>query len=273
MKFLGKVFQDIREGQNLEIYLTLAVALALLILDVFGIVSAEAVAAGTLATLALLAFSTLTHRDQMARLTQVAEQAISGQPSADTFFWRRKLISESDFEEASFIGVAGITLSKTIAEYQHVFKTRPVSGAHIRVVTIDPGGDTPRQAVLRSEGVIEDDFFTHLLRPNIDRLCSLGGSTERHGTLELGLLPYVPCFGLILIDPDKRHGRVIVEIYQHKSSAFHPTFELNPRRDKRWYKFFREQFDLLWESCGEKRGTGQEIHRFRQAFDSKNDRV
>ena len=44
LRFLEKVFQDIREGENLEIYLTLAVVLALLVLDVFGIASTEALA-------------------------------------------------------------------------------------------------------------------------------------------------------------------------------------------------------------------------------------
>jgi len=264
VKFLERFLQDLREGRNLEIYLTLVVALTALILDVFGIVSSEAVAAGILATLVLLAFSTLTHREQMQDLMEVAEQAISGRPAADDFFWKQKLLSERDFEEAGFIGLAGITLNRTVADYYQVIKNRLLSGAHIRVITIDPMSEAPQQAIRRSEDIIGDTFFTDLLRPTIDRLCSLADSASSLSTLELGLLAFIPSFGLILIDPDSPHGRIIVEIYQHKSSAFHPTFELRARRDKQWYQFFRKQFDLLWESCGDRRAAGSQIHQFRQ---------
>jgi hypothetical protein len=266
IRFWEKVLQDLRDGRNLEIYLTLVVALALLVLDIFGIVTSEAVAAGILTTLVLLAFSTLTQREQMQDLMGVAEQALSGQPSAEEFFWKKNLLSESDFEEASFVGIAGITLNRTIGTYYDILKSRLISGAHIQIITIDPVSEAPQQAVYRSGDIFEDTFFTVLLHPTINRLSSLVGSAASSSTLELGLLPFIPSFGLTLLDPDKPHGRIIVEIYQHKSSAFHPTFELTPRRDKYWYTYFREQFDLLWESCGERKGSGGQIRQFREDF-------
>ena len=266
MKLLRKIFRDLRQGENLEVYLTLVVALALLILDVFGVASTEAIAAGTLATLALLAFSTLTNREQTQRLARAAEQAVLGRSSADDFFWEESHLGEQDFEGASFIGLVGITLSKTVARYESVFENRLASGAHIRVITIDPTTQAPQQAIDRSAGIVGQTFFVDLLKPTVDRLCSLANAAHPSTNLELGLLPFIPSFGLILIDPDQRDGRIIVEIYQHKSSALHPTFELRPHLDERWYGFFKEQFDLLWKSCGDRRAAGQQIHQFRQEF-------
>ena len=276
-KFLDKVFQDIREGQNLEVYLTLVVVLVLLLLDVFGVVSTEAVAAGTLATLALLAYSTLTNREQMQHLVDtsaaiqaVAEQAISGKPKADDFFWREKRFLERDFAEASFIGIVGVTLSRTVRDYGDILESRLASDACIRFIMIDPASPAVRQAMLRSKGIGES-FYKDLLRPTIDRICNLADLAESSGTVELGLLPYAPSFGLILIDPHEPYGRVIVEVYQHRSSAFNPTFDLNAQRDSRWYKFFLEQFDLLWESCEERNRTAADcqIDQFRQELGSQ----
>ncbi len=271
LRFLEKVFQDIREGENLEIYLTLAVVLVLLALDVFGIASTEAVAAGTLATLALLAYSTLKNREQMQHImdtstaTQaVVEQVSIGKPKADDFFWREKRFLQRDLAQAKFIGIVGVTLNRTVRDYQDIFEDRLASDACVRLIIIDPAGPAPRQALCRGMEGIGDALYADLSRLTIERICVLARLPNSTGTVELGLLPYVPSFGLIVIDPDEAHGRIIAEIYHHKSLAFNPTFELNAQRDARWYEFFRKQFDLLWESCGDRKGTGLEILRFRQ---------
>ncbi|MCK4472651.1 MAG: hypothetical protein KAW49_12805, partial [Anaerolineae bacterium] len=194
----------------------------------------------------------------------VVEQVSIGKPKADDFFWREKRFLQRDLAQAKFIGIVGVTSTGTVRSYLNTFENRLASGAHIRFIMIDPSSSAPRQAVLRSKGLIGDSFYTDLLRPTIDLICGLAAWADSRGTVELGLLPYVPSFGLLLIDPDEAHGRIIVEIYQHRSSAFHPTCELNVQRDTRWYKFFRKQFDLLWGSCGDRKGTGLEILRFRQ---------
>jgi hypothetical protein len=273
LRFLDKVFQDIREGKNLEVYLTLVVALALLILDIFEIISTEALAAGTLATLALLAYSTLGSRERMQRLTDVSEatqalfeQVIGGRPKADDFFWKQKHSLERDIAQARFIGGVGVSLSRTVRDCLAEFENCLEAGASIRLMVIDPASSAPRQARLRSKSGVEDSFFVDLVRTTVARLCILAELGDLPGTLELGLLPYVPSFGLFLIDPDEPHGRIIVEVYQHKSLAFNPTFELDAQRDAQWYRFFREQFDLLWESCGDRKKAGQEIHQVRQEF-------
>lgn len=276
LRFLEKVFQDVREGENLEVYLTLVVALVLLLLDVFDVVSSEALAAGTLATLGLLAYSVLTNREQMQRLVDsstttqtLVEQSLSGQPSADSFFWQERRPLDSDLRRARFVGVAGITLSRTVRDYLHIFEDRLKSGAHLQFIVIDPASFAPRQALLRSKGGVDDSFYVDLVRTTVARLCFLAEPEHGSGTLELGLLPYSPSFGLFLIDPDEPYGRIIVEVYQHKSLAFNPTFELDARRDSRWYRFFREQFDLLWESCGARRKAGSGIPILRQELQSQ----
>ncbi len=271
LNFFKRIYQDVLEGQNLEVYLTLLVALASLILDVFGLVSPNIVAAGTLATLALLAYSTLNNRQQMHQMTEISTttqamvgMAVKGEQKADEFFWKEKRFLSQDLARAKFIGLAGITLSRTVREYQDVFENRLAAGAGLRFIVIDAASTAPRQAVLRSKGGVQDSFYTDLLRPTIARICFLTDLAQAPGKVELGLLPYAPSFGLFVIDPDKPHGRIIVEIYQHKSLALNPTFELSAQRDDRWYKFFREQFNLLWGSCGDRRGAGDQIYQFRE---------
>ena len=70
-----------------------------------------------------------------------------------------------------------------------------------------------------------------------DRTCS--------GSIEVGLLPYFPSFSMWLIDPDRLTGKIIVEIYGHRTAEPNPTFMLVPDRDAQWYAYFRKQFDLI----------------------------
>jgi hypothetical protein len=44
-------------------------------------------------------------------------------------------------------------------------------------------------------------------------------------------------------------------------AAFAPTFELRPDRDPHWYKHFREQFENLWNGCGQRHFSGVEVHK------------
>ncbi len=69
------------------------------------------------------------------------------------------------------------------------------------------------------------------------------------GKVEIGYLPYVPSFGLVIIDPDQPHGTCFVELYHHRSAEPNPAFELRASEDPFWYNFFVNQYKILWESC------------------------
>jgi hypothetical protein len=80
---------DLRAGRNLELYLTGTVALVVSVLSIAGVVDLGVVAAATLAVLALLAWSGLASRHELARLgvtvsRVLAEQA--GELPAQRFF-------------------------------------------------------------------------------------------------------------------------------------------------------------------------------------------
>ncbi len=39
------------------------------------------------------------------------------------------------------------------------------------------------------------------------------------------------------------------------------SVELQPARDPHWYKHFREQFENLWNGCGQRHFSGVEVHK------------
>jgi len=256
MHWLRKVGKDLSEGRNLEIYLTMLVSLVISVLGALNIVQAEVVATVTLATLALLAFSTITNREQIATfqkqvetLSALVEENVLGKIRAGSFFLAGEPRHEAKFQNAKNIYIAGTTLTRTVTNYLGVLEQRLKEGASIRVIIIDPKSDAATQSALRSYGVKNDEFYRNRIKPTLDLLNILASLPDLKGKLELRFLPYTPSFGLTLIDPDTVDGSIYVEIYQHKSLELHPTFVLDARRDEKWYRFFQHQFEALWSSA------------------------
>lgn len=254
LKFIKKSIRNISEGRNLEHYITLVFIIIILGLDIFNLASPETLTEITLAVLALVVFTSLSTRESIEILS---EKLIKPQ-NADDFFWRSKRSIEPDLSQAKYIGFAGASLSRTLRDYSAILEERLKVGAKVRIILMDPNSTAPDQAVLRSKGVSSRRFYIDTLRPTLERVGMLSNFSDK---VDLGLLPYKPAFGMIIIDPDEPYGKIIVEMYPHHSDSFAPTFELQPNRDLHWYKHFREQFDNLWSGCSQRHFEGKEIHK------------
>lgn len=253
VKFVKKAVRDISSGRNLEYYITFLFILIILALDIFDLATPDVITNVTLAVLALVVSTSLNTRESLERLSN----KLTKTQSADDFFWKVKRSIEPDISQAKYVGFGGAVLSRTLRDYSSVLDERLRMGAKLRIILMDPASTAPDQAVLRSKGIRSRQFYIDTLRPTLERVGMLAGTSEK---IELGLLPYKPAFGIVVVDPDEPYGRIIVEIYPHHSDSFVPTFELRPGDDPHWYKYFREQFDNLWDGCGQRHFSGKEVH-------------
>jgi hypothetical protein len=162
------------------------------------------------------------------------------------------------YRRQSISALGGAVLGRTLRDYSASSEERLRVGAKMRIILMDPSSTAPDQAVLRSKGVSSRQFYIDTLRPTLERVGMLANASEK---IELGLLPYKPAFGIMVIDPDEPYGRIIVEMYPHHTDSFAPTFELQPGCDPHWYKYFRDQFDSLWSGCNQRHFVGREVHK------------
>jgi hypothetical protein len=251
-RLFRKIGSDILHGRYLEHYITLVLIFLVLALDIFDLASNDILAEITLAVLALVIFTSLTTRDSLDRISLSLDKPFS----ADAFFGADRHSLETEFSQAKTIGIVGVTLSRTVRDYSSVLEERLKNGTQVRFILIDPDSTAPDQAVLRSRDVYSRQFYIDLLRPTLERISALSYASEE---VELGLLPYKPAFGMFVIDPDDPRGRIIVEMYPHRSTELFPTFELTPSRDPYWYRIFRKQYDILWSSCESRIWHGAEV--------------
>jgi hypothetical protein len=212
-----------------------------------------------LAVLGLIAVSGLWDRNRrLNRIEKLSEESrdlvlrrISGKVRASDFFRAKRLFSEETFTSANKIFLSGITLSRTIREFEHILASRLAAGAHIRIIIINPANDsTVAEAASRSNVPIDE--WRARLQVSQQTIHRIPKTRESKGRLEIGYLPYTPSFGMVMIDHDKPHGVCFVELYHHETHEPGPAFELRAADDPHWYEFFKKQWGVLWERCNPK---------------------
>ncbi len=249
---LRRAESDLQRGRNLDLYVVLVVAVAMAILGIFNVVDAGVVGAATLAVLAVMASSALTSRHQIDEVKAALDRLVSGEAGnvpAERFLSPRLPALDTEAAAATDIALVGVTLTRTVRDLLPVLDQRLRQGATIRVILIDVDSDAQTEAVARSKKASSPDFYRHRTSATIDLLRVLASSGRNQSALELRLLPFVPTFGMCLLDAKQRHGRIHVEVYQHRSIEANPSFSLRADRDARWFSLFAGQFETLWESA------------------------
>jgi hypothetical protein len=227
----------------------------------------DVLVAWMLGILALMAFSSLWGRNRrLARIESLAQenhdlvsQAFGESVKAKNFFIENEnylhQISRSKFENAKQIYLSGMSLRRTIRTLQPVLEHRVIAGAHVKIIILDGKRlELMEELVLRSAGAKKAKGWQEVIENVRDDIQTVVQRLPKNtrGTIELGFLPYIPSFGLALVNPGERYQEnkiCYVELYHHRSTDANPTFIINHKDDEAWFSFYANQFDLLWKSC------------------------
>ena len=180
-------------------------------------------------------------------------QRLGGPARSQDFFWPdEKAITTQDLSQANDIYVVGMVLNRAVRNHMAALSDRLAAGAHLRFIILDWQNVSLMDIMpYRSIGSHPKEWWQEHIRQTEGYIEDIPASDGNVGTLKVGYLPFFPSFGMWLIDPDEPHGQIHVEIYHHRTPEMNATFSLHASKDAYWYRFFRKQFDLLWQSCEE----------------------
>lgn len=124
---------------------------------------------------------------------------------------------------------------------------------NVRIVILDP---LEKAAVRQTAKQLDDSIefpvqrLPAALDSTMERLRLMSG-WKTAGEFEYRLLSYSPGFSLVLVDPETPRGRVIVEIhgFHNASTSSRMHLELTRGRDERWFAYWLNQFDHMWEAA------------------------
>ncbi len=222
--------------------------------------SGSELSAGILAILSILAISGFV--EKRSRLTRMEHligtgnvllnNKIINRVRADEFFQRDQKVAEDFFSLANTIYISGITLGNTTRQFAYILGERLKAGAKIKIMLLEPDHSALKQLDLRSWGETSPEYYKKRLEGTIDLIEIIGRTSGAKGSLEIGLLPYVPSIGIIMKDSNTLHGEAYISIYHHNSAEPSPSFRLGKDIDPHWFNFFQEQFDLMWKQSSQR---------------------
>lgn len=244
---LRELLRDIRRGENLDLYVTLALAIALAVLkpvlEVFGVnISPSTVDSLTMSVLAAITVVLLVNRKRMESLErQLNRQTQSG---IATVFPESY---SSDLSSSRKILQSGIHLASNLTDYHKqydsILKNRRSS---IRFLIAAPSGSALKMAALRFAGgtrrIEQEQART---ASSIDVIIEL--MDKYPGQVQLKVIDYLLEYAGLLIESANGDEVLYVERYTFRQygGALKPKFRYTP--DSPWFHVIKEEMEELYK--------------------------
>jgi hypothetical protein len=241
MRVLRRIWDDIRSGENIDLYITVIVAIGLAILNIVGIAPQTYLAPITLAVLGLLAITSLGNRYRIEELLQKQAQSI------DNFYVEEYPLSfKNDFEAAEELWLIGVSLRRTVQANYPKIEQKLRQGHIIKVLLVHPEGAGLEIAVSRNYARREVEPKSNEIRFNLQLLCDLRKISPNK--LEVRTIQYPLAYGVTAVNPDTASGVLYLEHYCFRTASDSlPRFVLRAK-DGRWYDFFKSEIRAMWNA-------------------------
>jgi hypothetical protein len=244
---LRRIGQDLKGRRHLDAYVVAAISFVFAILSIVGdVVPDELRWAALLAGVGMLVYR-ITLPDGRGGLV---DDLLSDRTEFDekTLAVRLKSVREVWVFAPSAVNILS-------AHHCELLRRGPLGrpdGA-VRVVVLDPDEAVAVKLAVRQ---LDDslDYPVQEFRSSLEttlRQLHLMARWPPIGSLAYRLLDYNPGFSLVALDPSARHGRLIVEFhaFHNEATGSRMHLELTRRDSERWYSYWIEQFDRVWQAA------------------------
>ena len=239
MKLLKTIWNDLRQGENIDSYLTVLIALSVSILSLFEKTPAAWISSLTLAVLALLAFTNLINRRKM-------EEVIRKQTSEPRFIEEYPDTVSDDIIGAKELWLVGHHLSRTIINQAKLLEEKLGRKERIKVLLIDPDSEACRFANSALLYPLTVEQFQERIHVSLGILQSI--SQKNPKLLEVRVIDHLISFGTYSMNIDAPNAKMYIELYAYKGGGEEPRFVLD-QKDGHWFEFYRAQLQTIWKNA------------------------
>lgn len=242
MESLERIWRDIRQGENIDLYLTVVVSIVLTILTIIDVVPSSWVMPLNLSILALFSFAILGNRYRietvLEKLTNRSERLLTAFPGDQL---RSEILSSKE------LMLLGADLNLTLMRNYPQLTDKLQKGDSIKVLLVNPESPACEMtSVLHYEPMPPDDK-RRVIHRSLSICRELKHRTD--GELEVRLLDHLPTFGAFALDLKSPDGVLYLWHYTFKTrDAMRPKMILRPT-DGYWYQFFCEEISTIWDNA------------------------
>jgi hypothetical protein len=240
VNLLRRIWQDIIRGENIDLYLTIPLAIGLTVANTLGRVGDSQIPSLTLMILALVCMSLLGNRYRLVELTKSTTEGRD-----EVLLHEFPAEFESRLKQSSDVWMIGVTLGSTIKEHFTTLERILSRGGRVRVLIRDPDGATSQLISSNSYREFPADQIRSELNISLRRLCDL---KSQSGVLEIRVLDHHYSIGITALDPTTAKGRIFVEYYTYRLRSTSVPKLVFQASDERWFSLYHEQVQVLWEN-------------------------
>lgn len=188
---------------------------------------------------------------KISSLTNLSDAIMNGKIS--NYFLR----SRSDFipfsqrvEGARKIYILGISCEAMITYQSSILIDKLKDSCEVRFILLDPQSKAVEARSVGLFSATKPEILRNDINRTLEQLCELKKQKNK-GSLKIRLTNYIPSYGIVIIDPDKNKGLIIVELYPFLTRyCDRPHFELK-KTDGKWYDYFLNQYNSLWDASSD----------------------
>lgn len=239
MKLLQIIWDDLRQGENIDLYLTVVAALTISVLNLAGVAPANLLPAITLAVLALLAITNLVNRHKL-------DDAIHNRSSVQFFIENYPARVSDDIYNAKELWLVGSTLARTLINFGATLEAKLSRNERIKILLLDPNSDVVRHTNDSLLYPMTSEQYRERINTSLTTISQI--AKKYPGRLEVRLLDRPIAFGTYAMNIDAPNGTMYVELYKYKTAFDEPRFVLH-KKDRHWFELYREQLLTLWKAA------------------------
>lgn len=245
MKFFRRIWQEVRRGENIDLYVTVSIALVTTFLSITNIVPVSIIAPLNLAILALLSIAILGNRHKtetvLEKIGPQNERFLKG------FSPQTQEKITQDIKQSTEINLVGVDMTWTLEAYYSIFQEKLRSGNTIKLLLIDPDSPACEIAAMRFYKPKGSTSQRQAIRDSLEGCAKLINDTN--GKLEVRLAEHPLTFGAIMGDPETSHGSIYLWHYSFKMHNTNiPKMIILPT-DEFWYKYFQQEIYSMWNAA------------------------
>lgn len=240
---LNRILKDIRQGENIDLYITEVLAVVLAVMTVLGVVPTTNLIPLNLTVLALITFVILGNRQKLEEISERTSLLANQLQFIEEF----PATLTEDLEEAKEIWLIGTHHSSTLTEHYELFERKLRSGGSLRVLLIDPNGAACSMSAMRFPGRVSPDHERVRILSSLDRLCDLRATAPNN--LSIRTINFSLDYSAVLIEREASSAVVYVErnTFRTSGGSKKPKF-IYHRKDGRWFEHICTEIQELWKS-------------------------
>jgi len=246
---LSRIWRQMSRGKDIDLYLTIVLAFVIFCLSLFHVTSSDVVSATILVTLMLLGVASLRNRYAYKEFSATLSRLLV-YGSQFLRHWRdvefSSLISKS--RRVSMLAVANYRfLSENDLQLTDLIKR----GDFIRSILVNPNGVALKMAADRRAGAsAHPHYIENSIEMSKARLRAFADGAEP-GRVKLKYIDHLPSIIITWLEFEQDPGVMLLTLTSFKQPTdARPTFTLSQDKDSKWYQYYREYYENIWNWDG-----------------------